>query len=159
MDIIKTAKVTDHQGKVYNTIEEMCSNYGITSSCYKYRLKNWGDKERALTEPVKRKIHIPTSSDELKTKSEILKELGVSRVNYNELRKLGYTHEEAIKGKRGIIKDHNGVVYKTEKDMCKAWKVNYRTYLRRKYSGRDLEECLMIERVKKNIRKSERYTA
>lgn len=47
------ARPTDHTGRTYRSMEEMCRTYGIGSSTYRYRIASGMDIETALTSPVR----------------------------------------------------------------------------------------------------------
>lgn len=46
-------RTTDHCGKEYPSIVDMCNDYGISHSLYDHRLSRGWSQERALTTPVR----------------------------------------------------------------------------------------------------------
>ena len=43
---------TDHTGKVFSSMKQMCIDYGVSVSAYKSRIRQGWSKEEALTTPV-----------------------------------------------------------------------------------------------------------
>ena len=84
---------------------------------------------------------------EYRSERAMLRAYGIGRTNYATRIRKGWSMEKALTTPSKYtgdtkVKDHLGQEYKTKTEMCKAYGVNYATYLRRKKKGMSTEEAL-----------------
>lgn len=94
---------TGLDGTVYSTIKEMTQHYGLSDAVYKNRLNLGWSKEEALTKKLKYKGKGIDKTDHLgtvyKTAVDMCKAYGVRYDTYRTRLKLGWSKEDALKGK------------------------------------------------------------
>lgn len=160
--------VYDHLGNMYENNQRMCEHYSISYSTYERRRKAGYTLEQSLT-MEKQNVH--TVSDHLgnvfKNVRDMCKHYGISCSTYKRRRKAGYTLEQSLTSPKYLrnpkyltfgdnacteeqrkrygryaVKDYNGKIFRSEKEMCKHHGVNYDTYQDRKFAGWSLYRCL-----------------
>ena len=127
-------KITDCLGEEFDSIADMCKEYGITYSTFKSRkARGWTLKEILMGKENSIKPNSKECCDHLgncyPSASEMCRVYNISYEIYRSRKKLGWTVEEIINGKRqnSRIKeqrDHLGNVYKSESSMCKKYGVD-----------------------------------
>lgn len=93
-------KVKAPNGKVYNSIAAMCSDYGVGYACYKYRVDKGMSMEEALTATGKSKCMDKSEKDHLgnvyKNRRSMCDAYGLTIAVYHRRRRSGMTLEEAL---------------------------------------------------------------
>ena len=158
-------KITDCLGEEFDSIADMCKEYGITYSAFKSRkARGWTLKEILMGKENSIKPNSKECCDHLgncyPSASEMCRVYNISYEIYRSRKKLGWTVEEIINGKRqnSRIKeqrDHLGNVYKSESSMCKKYGVNRNTYRQRIKNGWTVEEALTNRRVEPVVKQNQ----
>jgi hypothetical protein len=126
-------EVTDHKGKVYESLESMCREYKIGSHTYRARIKAGATVEEALTFD-----RYSSLTEDHRTITSKCKEWGYDTSTYYRRKRLGIGLE-----KREEVVDHLGNTYRSEVDMTRAYGVDRNTYRYRRYvKNWSLEESL-----------------
>jgi hypothetical protein len=152
---IEIEKRTDHLGKVYETIKDMCKEWNIIVSTYQRRIKLGWSKEEALTgirNYSLEKLEERTDHEGIvyETIKAMCKKWSVSLDTYlKRILKYDWTKEEALTGVRNYSleelekrTDHEGVVYETAKAMYAKWNITENIYAGRLRGGWTKEEAL-----------------
>lgn len=147
--------ITDHQGRTYSSITEMCSAYGVKVATYNYRIANGWSIEDALTTPlnggIKKKPEpkfrcYDHKGNGYKTKKEMCATYGISTYVFKRRLADGLTLEAALETptseRKFAFRDHNGVEYTSLKDMCAYWHISVHTYQKRISGGFSIEKAL-----------------
>lgn len=147
---------TDHNGDKYETLEDMCSHWGISVNTYKKRCLNGKTLKETLETPMSRTLPVDHKGIRYKNMREMCEAYGVKYDAFRVRLKRGWTLEEALTNPRNVTKgnciecyDFKGNKFKSYQDMCKAYGVKYTTFLYRKNLGWTLEECLLSTGVNK----------
>lgn len=163
--VIKLVKqCTDYKGIQYDSVTEMCKEYGVSPDTYRMRKKHGYTQEQALTGSTVKACKVECEDFNGKRFSsirEMCKYHGVSFQTYNNRRKKGYTLRQCLTGdnlgkptrlRRYIdaktntvrygYKDHEGRQFDSVKSMCAYHKISTQTYFKRKRLGYPLKECL-----------------
>lgn len=164
----------DHLGNVYASNEEMCKAYGIKENTFYARRYRGMSLEQCLTyrrqgsNGKQKKDHdlrnestvdIEERTDHLgnvyRTVTEMCKHYGVNRSTYKSRINRGFTKEEALTAGLSAQPledrtDHIGNTYDTVSDMCRAYGLNFCTYIRRIKLGWTKEEALTEEVIRLN---------
>lgn len=87
------------------------------------------------------------SGKEYRSERAMLKDYGIGRTNYATRIKNGWSMEKALTTPSEYdsdtkVKDHLGQEYNTKIEMCKAYGIEYDTYLKREKKGMPKEEAL-----------------
>lgn len=144
----RRASVEAPNGKRYVSKKEMCEDYGIRYSTYKFRRDSRWDEEEALTNPKMKRHTAPKAPDgkEYASESAMCRAYGIDYALYKSRRNKGWTVEEALTlpktCRRKLITAPNGKKYASEKAMCRAYGVSYYSYKARKYAGWDTKDAL-----------------
>ncbi len=126
----------DHLGNMYETIDAMCTHYGITTASYRSRLKRGFTVEETLTGKFLSKGKPIACTDHLgnkyPTKKEMCLAYGVDPSTLARRLREGCSLEEALLGKYTTkVVDHLGNKYPTKKDMCVAYGIYPSTFTRK----------------------------
>ena len=94
---------TDHTGKKYSSITEMCNAYGIKPETYSRRINTYKwSVQKALTTPVKPnggQYCYDHEGTRFKSESLMCKHWGINRKTYRYRRNNGLSVEEALTSK------------------------------------------------------------
>lgn len=146
----------DHLGNDYYSAADMCRAYGMDYELYRTR-KRLGWTFEEILNNRKRNSRVKEHADYLgnvyKSETAMCKAHGVDRNVYRTRIKLGWTNKEALLGRRDeghlpdispdkLVYDYKGIAYRSSKDMCDSYGVNYTTYATRLKSGYTQEEAL-----------------
>mgnify|MGYP003293033231 CR=1 FL=1 len=145
--------VKDHLGNKYETIEEMCTHYGITKELWCSR-KNYGwSLEHILTAKVganyiKCYDHL---GNEFPTLTAMREHYGITKELWRKRKKRGWTLEKILttKVRKNGIKccDHLGNKYETIKEMREHYGITKDLWKHRRKSGWSLEEILTTPKL------------
>lgn len=154
---IKKKLSIDHLGNEFDSVEAMCSYWGINRSTFDGRLRLGYTLEQSLTgEGIDSKRDRKSCTDHtgmhFGSISEMCRYWGVSPSRYYARRKAGYTVEMSLignfnlagRGRSKVVKDHLGVEHLSIVDMCKAWGIHTKTYENRRRLGYNLREALTM---------------
>ena len=145
----------DHLGNKYNSVREMCENYGISEKVFwsRKRLLKWPLK-KILTTPLK---DIPETSIEItdhlgntfRSISDLCRYHKIGLSTFRERRKLGWSIEKAlttpkknVSMKRKKCIDHLGNQYASLNEMCRHYGLSRYTFSSRLELGWGLEKAL-----------------
>lgn len=144
-------RVLDHEGKEYETLEDMLKRYKIDYSVYlKRKHRGWSLRE-ILTTPVRGYNNINTdhAGNKFKNKAEMAAHYGINENALdNRIYSLGWSLERALTtpvGRRDdgkVCRDHEGKIYPSIRAMCTAYGISAGVYRYRKQQGWDLERIL-----------------
>ncbi len=91
---------TDHKGKKFSSVKDMCEAYGIDKLTYQRRLERKWSKEQALTTPIDTTVHGRQVTDPLGTTYPMLKDMleahNTNITTYLERTRKGYSMAEAL---------------------------------------------------------------
>lgn len=143
---------TDHNGKQFESIKEMCDYHGVNVSTYDGRLRSGYSLEVCLSNKPLPSGNNKSIADHNGKQFESIKEMcnyhGVSVSTYDGRLRLGYSLDVCLSnkplpsGKNKPITDHNGKQFESVKAMCKYHNIKTSTYYERKNRGISLEESL-----------------
>ena len=159
---------TDSFGHEYESLDEMCSAYGISRGTYEARLNAGWDEEEALIVPVHdprnigkgQDVSVEPIKDHLgNTYSSIRKmcdAYGINHATYQCRIKQGWSQKDALtikpgsilfnKGSSRTVSDHLGNRYASMAEMCRAYNIPSRTLKDRLKRGFSLEEALTMDK-------------
>ncbi len=136
----------DHKHQKYKNTTEMALAWNLPPETVRDRLHAGWTIKRALTTPVNEHSKTVTDSkgNTYPSWNAYAAAKGLTRNIVLKLRQKGYTIEQIdnYKRKDTSCTDHKGKSYKSEKEMCKAYGVNYTTYKVRRSKGMPVEEAL-----------------
>ncbi len=154
--------VKDHKGNEYESITEMCREYGISQQVYSHRTKKLGwAMEKALETPVRRKGRIRKEEPMVdKRKKAVTDHLGNSFPSYVEMARAynipeltlfnrltrGWDIKRALTQPiKGSTKDFKGKVFQNYYEMAKHHnsEVPYQTYKMRLNNGWNKKDALL----------------
>ena len=151
--VVTETVCTDHLGKEYASIEDMCAHYHVSVGLYQKRLRLGWIQERALkgghgSDAVVCTDHLGNAYATIQEMCEAYQvpiDTYYSRINYN------WTQKEALTGKRDKCFDHLGNAYCSVAQMCEKYHLKPSTYTSRVRAGWTIEEVLT------GIRKNSKY--
>jgi len=140
-------------GKVYNSISEMCRAYGISTSLYRYRLKRGLSQEEALKSDIDKNYYRSKKSIRLE---EICKQRGITPDTYHKRIEAGYSVDQAlmptehnhkhkqkqVSSKAKPCVDFMGRKFNSKKDMCIMYGIDTATFDNRISHGWSLKDAL-----------------
>ena len=142
-------KYKDHKGNEFNSLTDMCKHYGIGIQTFRMRMRYKWTLERALTQHIrcfkKCKDHL---GNEFKSELEMCRYWHITlstfrgRMSGNWSLKGALTMPVLGVGASIPARDHLGNEFKSLKDMCRHWNVNYSTFYARYNSM-----CWTVERA------------
>lgn len=143
--------VTDHKGIRYESIEQMCTHYGIKSSVYTYRLKHGWNQKDALETNTQCKVK-DHKGNFYKTVEDMCTQYGISKDVYKNRIHLGWTQQQALESIRPPrkssssckvgITDHHGIAYNSKTEMCKHYGISVNQYNGRLSNGWTQKDAL-----------------
>lgn len=143
-------KTTDHNGKKFSSINEMCNYHNISSHIYRQRIKMGYDKKTALTKPVRSYKTKPITDHLGNTYDSIIamcRAYGLAYNKYSNRIKAGWSQEDALTKKHSNeIKDHKGNTFRSKELMCKHYHISKSLYERRKAENWPLDQILKTRR-------------
>lgn len=132
----KKKSVTDHLGMEYDSITELCNHYGISTRLYYDRLSRGFSQKQALGLEEKKK-------KKLYTKEELLYLYNLTDKQIDLALNTGLSGQQIRLLSLGRLSiDHEGNIYNSFNDMCKAWNKNTSTVKSRLKRGFSLTEAL-----------------
>lgn len=151
--------VKDHLGNTFNDLEKMLDFYGIKMGDYKRLLSAGEPLDKILlssgqTEtPGFFQSHQKARKDHQGNVFPSVKEMcrywGVKPGVYSERINSGWTLEQALTEcastdlpANDTCRDHLGVLYANEKEMCEHWKIPFNSYIYRIKTGWSVERAL-----------------
>lgn len=145
---------TDHLGRIYPTVEDMCEAWGETVNNYNARKRKGYSLEECLT-GIKHTIVVNNRyevndhlGNKFESKLKMCEYYNIPYASYLERRKRGLSVEESLTGYAPVkvkCKDHLGKEFRSLKEMCEYWNVNPATYRRRRKLGWSIEDCLTMK--------------
>ena len=153
-------KTTDHLGKEFPSVSEMCRCWGITRSTYNARIKSGYSKEKALTQPV---IQVETApkkckdhlGQEFPSQNAMCRYWGTNKDTLkNRMEDLGWSLEKALTTNGVIVpgigvSDYMGRTFPTITDMC-----HFYGFLLHDLQGTGCSEKAFLRAVKRRYRKN-----
>lgn len=142
-------KCKDFNGRVFDSVSEMCRYYGVSVSTYNNRIKNGWEQKKALMTKTNHKRE--TVSDGMgnifKSISEMCRHYGIDRSVYNYRVRTGWSRQEAlgIVDRDNYVTDHMGNKYKSINKMVQNYGIDINTYIQRVEAGWDKEKALTEE--------------
>ena len=161
-------KCKDHLGNEFNSELEMCRYWHITLSTFRSRMRCKWTLERALTMPILGVGSSIPARDHLgrdyPSMSAMFRawgwdvncafaKLSGGKVSIKELLTRSYKREEFSNNRS--CKDHLGNEFKSLKDLCRHWKVDYSTFYTRYSVKRWTVERALTEPVHSKRKKDE----
>lgn len=147
---------TDHNGDKYETLEAMCTHWGISVNTYKKRCLSWKTLKETLETPMSKTMPVDHNGIRYRNMNEMCAAYGIKYATFRVRLRNGWTLEEALTNPRNVTQgncvecyDFKGNKFKSYQDMCKAYNITYMTFLYRKNLGQTLEECLLGTRANK----------
>lgn len=141
----KDVSCVDHKGNTYNSLEEMCDFYGISTATYKNRLKDGLTVEEALTKAkysgTKKPIqdHLGNEYDSLKA---LCSAYGIKECTFIRRKNLGWSLEEILDKKGRKFVDDFGKSWNSVLDMCSHYDIPYVTYRKYYNQGYTLKQII-----------------
>lgn len=143
---------TDHTGRPFRSIPEMCRAWNVNPNTYANRIASGKTLEEALAPasagPKPCTDHL---GNEYPSERAMFDAYGVTRQVYRSRMKCGYTKEQALTAPRKPNgpkpenrKDPDGTDYRSVKAMCAAHGITHATYKRRLRKGYTKEEALSM---------------
>lgn len=134
-------------GKIYQSIADMCRHYGIKVSTYRSRIKRNGmTQEEALMTPVKNVIIDPTDGEQVNSYSELCRKHNIDRTTFDHrINKSKMSIEDALTMPVGNLyecQDFLGNTYRCNEEMCDAYDMPVTVYRDRIYRGMSNKEAL-----------------
>lgn len=151
---VDASKRTDHLGRVYPTVEDMCEAWGVSVNNYDTRRHKGYSLEECLTGIKKRIIvnNIYEVKDHLGNKFESILKMceyyNVPYCTYKDRQKKGLSIEECLADYVPVnfrCKDHLGNEFNSIKEMCEHWNIRTGTYRQRRRNGWSIEDCLTMK--------------
>jgi len=152
--------MTDHLGKQYAGLYEMCYAYNITVQTFYNRMHMGYELEDILTMPVSGNMKC---TDHLGNTYNSIKDMcnAYNRIvpTFTDRLKRGWSLKDALeiepmldsKGNPKACRDHLGNQYNSLSEMCKQYNISINTFHSRKRRGWSLERILTTE-IKQKIR-------
>lgn len=147
---------TDHNGDKYETLEAMCTHWGISVNTYKKRCLSGKTLKETLETPMSKTMPVDHKGIRYRNMNEMCAAYGIKYATFRVRLRNGWTLEEALTNPRNVTQgncvecyDFKGNKFKSYQDMCKAYNITYMTFLYRKNLGQTLEECLLGTRANK----------
>lgn len=146
---------TDHLGKQFESIAEMCRFHNMTRITYQNRVRMGWSQQEALTRPrgnygVKN-VYLDHEGNTFNTQEEMSDYWGVSLAKIIRAKSKTDSWADAVsKAVRGTYIDHKGNYFKSLDAMCEFHNVTYNTYVTKRNKGLSLEECLTPKPIVKD---------
>lgn len=147
---------TDHLGRKFSSIKEMCNHWGITPYMFNSRYAAGYSIEQCLTgEGIansKANKYIDYLGNSFETLREMCDYWGVKSATFHSRYKAGWTLEQCLigredKGNKNGCKDHLGKYFSSVKQMLVHWGVSEKVFNYRSKAGYSLEQCLTGEGI------------
>lgn len=157
-DAIKLADSrTDHLGRKFNSVQQMCEFWGIDRDCYISRIRYGWNKEKALTTGVNKRVS-DYYGNNFRSFDNLCYcyRLDKKYVEDKMLEGLSLNDIISTYGNINIAElkyvDHIGNRFYTIEDMCKYWRIGIDLYKHGIQHGRNfhsiLNEAIRIENIK-----------
>ena len=152
--------LTDFEGRTFGSYAEMAAFYGIDANLLhaRWRYGKMTLKE-CLTKPVnKSRAHRRPVTDccgqEFDNATAMCRKWRVGRTTFNYRISSGWKLEKAlsapaISGHPRQIQDHTGRWFKSHKELCEFWGVNYGTFNSRYNRGLKMKDCVSHDNLSK----------
>lgn len=147
-------RVRDHLGNEYDTIKEMCSNWGISPQLFlSRRTRGWGI-EKALTTPKKvERVNQPVDhlGNKYNSISEMCRAYGIKYNAFSNRIRSGYDLESALTKEVGKKRNsvgktvvYRGKEYPSLQSLCNKHKVSCNTVRKRLELGWTMKDAITI---------------
>ena len=146
--------VTDHTGRDFVSVEEMCKYWGIPRGSYEKKIRRKVPLEKILTAPV-REFHEPIKckdhlGNEFDSKKEMLRHYGIPDTTFTHRMERKWSLERALTERSGFpgenmqikCKDHLGNEYSSISEMCRAYGANRFKFFNRLEAGWSIKDAL-----------------
>lgn len=155
----------EYNGKRYNTVKELCDEYGIERHYLVKRLKLGMTLDQIIESRDKRKKMVTYNGKEYDALSDLLDEYGVSLATYHYRINRGASLSEALQAGKNSARSvtYNNTVYSSLRELCEVYNikyVNFRSALTYKRKlGMSTEEAIddYMNMVLKNREKSKAH--
>lgn len=161
-----------YRGKVYHSAKELCDTYGVKAGVFWYYNNVKGmsveDSMKRCLYPDKSEVgrkgkEICYQGKVYRSMQELCDAYGIKAVMfsyYNSTK--GMSVEDSVERCLNPVREGNSITYKgityaSESEMCYRLGVKYNTYMKRKSSGKTLEECLSIDKEERGRKGNEVY--
>lgn len=147
----------EYNGVTYNSLRNLCELNNVSYNTIYSRIKAGHTIEEAISKPIKSKWgSIEFEGHRFKSIRELCRHYKLHPATFCGRRDLGWTLKECVYGKidefgksRLIGKiEFNGKIYKSFKELCEAYDVNYANCRMRYHRGWTIEECILGKGVK-----------
>ena len=140
----KGTECFDHKGNRYESYAEMAKAYHIPASVLRDRLNRGLSVEDALR---KREV-VDHTGKKYRSETQMCQEYGIAITTFKHRQKMGMSLKDSLTIPVGNMLgnscvDHLGNIYKSERDMCAAYKIEHSTFMHRIGKGMSIEEALM----------------
>ncbi len=137
---------TDHKGKKYESITEMCLAYEISPTLYLKRIERGWSVQEALEG---KQPYFSRDGIDYYSQKEVCEKFGIHPNSFRLKLKKGFTIDEIVDKVAFKTEDHLGNKYKNEADMCEAYKIRMSTYRARLRAGLSKKDALTSENLRK----------
>ena len=136
-------QATDHKGKEYASVADMCRAYRVKTNTYYKRLeRGYSIKECLLGRKSRYYVY---KRKYYKTLAEASRDLNVPYDLLVKRMKKGMSFKQAVEHETTRVTDEHGNAYESERTMCEARGVNLNTYRKRRRKGDDIATALTKE--------------
>ena len=142
----------DHEGNNFKSSAEMCKAWCIPHDVFKSRIRDGWALKDALETPVTINLGRFQVRDHrgnmFKSIEEMCKAYDITYVTFSHRLKLGWTLKDALETPVRVpleaywVTDYKGNKFKSKKEMCKAYGINYSTFKSRMRLGWALKDAL-----------------
>ncbi len=149
-------KSIPYNGKTYQSVTELCRDYGITTNLFYSRIRNGWEMEDALNRPLNycKKVVQDHDGNMFSSVEKMANHYGISRILYYHRIRNGMTKKEALTTPLAkptyrhahSCEDGVGNRFHSIAEMCKYHNVPIMTYRSRLKAGKSIKEALGIEK-------------
>lgn len=117
----------EYNGKKYNTVKELCDEYGVERHYLIKRLKLGMTLEQIIGCGDKRKKSVTYNGKDYDSLADLLDEYGVSRATYNYRINRGASLSEALQTGKNSARSvtYNNTVYASLRELCEVYNIKY----------------------------------
>jgi hypothetical protein len=116
-----------YNGKKYNTVKELCNEYGIERHYLIKRLKLGMTLDQIIGSKDKRKKSVTYNGKEYDALADLLDEYEISRATYNYRINRGASLSEALQAGKNSARSvtYNNTVYASLRELCEVYNIKY----------------------------------
>ncbi len=147
-------QISDHLGNTYNSIGEMCREYSINPSTYKFRIASGMTVEMALTSPINKNTCVDHLGNVYKSINQMCKYYNISPKTFRARIQSGKTLKEALTEKTrkpfekgNICTDSRGKEYRSYAALAREYGIPASVLRDRLRRGLSVSEALIDKQV------------